>query len=250
MDIFKDLLQINKQTLKKTVSSLKNNYMIIFTGIAYILLNTFVSMAVFTLFRGVLGLIGGIVIALFSASLISNYLYLLYNIINYDRLNFQDFKDGFTFFMRKVYVVFFFGYIGNMILSIFYGALGSNAYLLNMIVSISILVLLNPLPESIYLKDKDPMGSIMYAVDFMKDNWLNWLIPNVLFHGVLFYLTGNIITNLFSTHVNIGFGIEIGSIIKYLIAQVLFSFIMIYRGHLFKLLSTSTRRKRMYMNKF
>lgn len=250
MDIVKDFLLINKGTFKKTIFSLKNNLLIVFSGIAYILLSTLVSFFVFTLFKGVLGLIGGIIIALFSASLISNYLYLLYSVINYNRLTFQDFKDGFTYFLRKVYVVFFFAYIGNLILSILYRMLGRNANILSLIVNISILILLNPLPESIYLKTRDPMGSIMYAVDFMKENWLNWLIPNVFFHGILFYLTGNIITNLFSTHVSMGFGLGVGNIIKYLIAQVLFSFIMIYRGHLFKLLSTSTRRKRMYMNKF
>lgn len=250
MDIVKDFLLINKKTLKKTVLSLKSNWIIVFSGIAYILLSTFVSLLVFTLFQGVLGLIGGIIIAIFSASLISNYLYLLYNVINYNRLKLQDFKDGFTFFLRKVYVVFFYGWIGSILLSLFYRILGSNSYILSMIVNISILILLNPLPEALYLKARDPMDSIMYTVDFMKENWVNWLIPNILFHGVLFYLTGSVITNLFSTHVNVGFGLGIGNIAKYLTAQILFSFIMIYRGHLFKLLSTSTRRKRMYMNKF
>lgn len=250
MDIFKDFLLINKQTMEKTIKSLKSNWLIIFSGIAYILLTTIVSFVVLTVFRGVLGLIGGIIIAVFSASLISNYLYLLYNVINYNRLKVQDFKDGFTYFLRKVYVVFFYGWIGSILLSVFYRMLGTNAYVLSLIVNISILILLNPLPESLYLKARDPMGSIVYAFDFMKENWINWLIPNVVFHGVLFYLTGNIITNLFTTNVNMGFGMDIVSIIKYLIAQVLFSFIMIYRGHLFKLLSTSTRRKRMYMSKF
>lgn len=250
MDILKDFFLINKQTINKTLSSLKNNWLIVFSGIAYIFLSTVVSMIVFSLFRGVLGLIGGIIIAVFSASLISNYLYLLYNVINYNRLKLQDFKDGFTFFLRKVYIIFFYGWIGSMLLSVFYRMLGSNSYILSMIVNISLLILLNPLPETLYLKVRDPMDSIMYSVDFMKENWINWLIPNVVFHGVLFYLTGSIITNLFTTHVSVGFGIGIGSIVKYLTAQILFSFIMIYRGHLFKLLSTSTRRKRMYMNKF
>lgn len=250
MDILKDFLLINKETMKKTIKSLRDNWLIIFSGIAYILLTTLVSFVVFTLFRGALGLIGGILIAVFSASLISNYLYLLYNVINYNRLKLQDFKDGFTYFLRKVYVVFFYGWIGNLLLSMVFRTLGSSAYILNLIVSISILILLNPLPESLYLKARDPMGSIIYAFEFMKENWINWLIPNVLFHGVLFYLTGNLITNLFTTNVNMGFAMDIVSIVKYLIAQVLFSFIMIYRGHLFKLLSTSTMRKRMYMNKF
>lgn len=250
MDIINDFLLINKQTMKKTLKSLKNNWIIIFSGMAYIMLSTIVSMIVYTVFRGVLGLIGGIIIAVFSASLISNYLYLLYNVINYDRLGLQDFKDGFGYFLRKVYVVFFYGWIGSILLSVFYRMLGSNAHILSMIVNVSILILLNPLPESIYLKERDPMGSITYAAEFMKENWANWLIPNLFFHGILFYLTGNIISNLFSTHISMGFGIDVISIVKYLIAQVLFSFIMIYRGHLFKLLSTSTRRKRMYMSKF
>lgn len=250
MDILKDFLLINKQTMEKTLKSLRDNWLIVFSGIAYILLTTIVSLIVFTLFRGALGLIGGILIAVFSASLISNYLYLLYNIINYNSLRLQDFKDGFTYFLRKVYIVFFYGWIGSLLLSVFYRLLGPNAYVLSMIVNVSILILLNPLPESIYLKARDPMGSIIYAFDFMKENWINWLIPNLVFHGVLFYLTGNIITNLFTTNVNMRFGMDIISIAKYLIAQVLFSFIMIYRGHLFKLLSASTRRKRMYMRKF
>jgi len=90
----------------------------------------------------------------------------------------------------------------------------------------------------------------MYSIDFIKDNWFNWLLPNILFYGLLYYLTGNIITDLFATHLSFGFNFGIPSIIKYLLGQGLFSFIMIYRGHLFKLLSTSTRRKRMFMNKF
>ncbi len=250
MDIFTDFLLINKQTMKKTLKSLKDNWIIVFSGIVYILLTTIVSLLVFTVFRGALGLIGGIIIAIFSASLISNYLYLLYSVINYNRLKVQDFKDGFTYFLRKVYVVFFYGWIGSLLLSVFYRFLGPNAYVLSLIVNVSILILLNPLPESIYLKSRDPMGSIVYAFDFMKENWINWLLPNLIFHGLLFYLTGNIITNLFTTNVNLSIGMDIISIAKYLIAQVLFSFIMIYRGHLFKLLSTSTRRKRMYMRKF
>lgn len=240
---------INQKTIKKTIVSLKNNLLIVLSGIIYILLSTFVSIIVLNLFRGVLGLIGGIIIAVFSASLISNYLYLLYNVINYDRLKLQDFKDGFTYFLRKVYVVFFYGWIGSMVLSVFYRVLGSNADILSLIINISLLVLLNPLPETLYLKVKDPMDSIMYSIDFMKENWVNWIIPNVFFHGILFYLTGQIITGLFTTHIATGFNVDPISIAKYLIAQLLFSFIMIYRGHLFKLLSTSTRRKRMYMNK-
>lgn len=241
---------INKETLKKTLRSLKDNWAIIFTGIVYIVLNTLIFTVVLKLFTGILSIFAGIILAIVSASLISNYLYLLYNIINYNRMTFQDFKDGFKYFLRKVYTIFFFAWIGGYLLSAIRGMLGLDAYLLNMIITVSVFFILNALPETLYLKVLEPMDSIMYSIDFIKENWLNWLLPNIIFYGVIYYLTGSIVTNLFATHISLSFGLDISSIIKYLLGQGLFSFIMIYRGYLFKLLSTSTRRKRMFMNKF
>lgn len=250
MDILKDFIIINKQTFKKTMSSLKDNWIIIFSGIAYMILNLVIIILINTFFRGILGILAGLILALTSASLISNYLYLLYNVINYNSLHFQDFKDGFTHFLRKTYTVFFYAWIGSMLISLITDILGNNAYILNLIVSISIFILLNPLPETLYLKVLDPMSSITYSVDFMKENWVNWLLPNVTMLIVLYLLTGNFISGIFTTHISYLSSFRIIDIAKYLIAQALFSFIMVYRGHLYKLLSTSTRRKRMYMNKF
>lgn len=250
MNILKDFLNINKQTFKQTMSSLKNNWIIIFSGIVYIILNMFVIILINTFFRGFLGILAGLAIAIVSASLISNYLYLLYNVINYDSLKLQDFKDGFTYFLRKVYIVFFYGWIGSILISLLTGILGPNAYILNLLVSISIFILLNPLPETLYLKVLNPMDSIMYSIDFMKENWVNWLIPNIIMLVVLYLLTGKAVTGIFTTHISYIASFGIVDIVKYLVAQALFSFVMIYRGHLYKLLSTSTRRKRMYMNKF
>ena len=250
MNLIQDLLIVNRQTLKKSVFSLKNNFLIILTGIAYTLINIIIFGVVLTLFSGVLSIFAGIILAIVSAALISNYLYLLYNVINYDRITFQDFKDGFKYFLRKVYTVFFYAWIGSMLFGVIQSAMGVNAYIINLIVTISILILLNPLPETLYLKVLDPMESIMYAVDFMKENWFVWLLPNVILYTIIYYLTGNIITDIFTTHLSLGFSFDGIGILKYILGQILFSFTMIYRGHLFKLLSTSTRRKRMYMNKF
>lgn len=250
MNIIKDFLNVHKQTLKKTLISLKDNWVIIFTGIVYVLLTTVIFTTIFTLFTGILSIIAGIISAVVSAALISNYLYLLYNVINYGKIKFQDFKDGFTYFLRKVYGVFFFAWIGSYLISMLAGMLGPNIYILNIIISASILFLLNALPETIYLKSLDPMDSIVYSLEFMKENWFNWLIPNILLSLALYMVTGSFITNLFAT--NISYRLFFGgtNIVIYLIGQLLFSFMMIYRGHLFKILSTSTRRKRMFMSKF
>lgn len=250
MDILKDFLMINKQTFKKTVSSLKNNWIIIFSGIVYMILNTIMIILINTFLRGILGILSGLAIAIVTASLISNYLYLLYNVINYDSLKLQDFKDGFTYFLRKVYTIFFYGFILNILISLLSGVLGSYADVLSLIVNISILILLNPLPETLYIKVLNPMDSIAYSIDFMKENWVNWFIPNVIMLILLYLLTGNLISGIFTTHISYIRSFRIIDIILYLIASAFLSFIMIYRGHLYKLLSTSTRRKRMYMSKF
>src|SRR5699024_7932270 len=92
--------------------------------------------------------------------------------------------------------------------------------------------------------------SIKYAFGFMEENWLNWLLPNVIFHSILYIITNTLILNVFTTHLSLGVKFTFEGIGLYILGQALFSFIMIYRGHLFKVLSTSTRRKRKYMNKF
>lgn len=250
MDIIKDLLIVNRQTLKKSVKSLIGNWPIIFIGIVYTTINIAMISFVVTVFRGILSIFAGIFIAIVSASLISNYFYLLFNIINYNKITFQDFKDGFKYYLRKIYMIFFFAWIGSFILDAIRGLMGFDPYLLNIIITLSILVLLNALPETLYLKVLEPIDSIMYSIDFIKENWFNWLLPNAILYAVLYLVTGRIVTNIFATHVNLGFGLDGMAWIRYLIGQGLFSFIMIYRGHLYKLLSTSTRRKRMFMNKF
>lgn len=250
MDIIKDFLLINKQVLKKTIKSLGKNPLIILTGLAYVIMNAVIFGVVLTVFQGFLSIFAGIILAIVSAALISNYLYLLFNIINYDRMTVQDFKDGFTYFLRKVYTVFFFAWIGSMLLNMVNGLMGISQQMISLIVTITVIILLNPLPETLYLKSLDPMGSISYSIDFMKENWVNWLIPNLVLNLLLFQFTGELVTGIFTTHLSMGFGLDAMSLIRYLIGQLIFSFMMIYRGHLYKLLSTSTKRKRMYMNKF
>lgn len=250
MNLLQDIIFVNKSTMKKTINSFKNNWMIVFTGLVYTALNIFLLIILSTFFQGVLYILAGFIMAIVSASLISNYLYLLFNIINHDRITIQDFKDGFKAFLWKVYGVFFIAWLASYLLSFVYSIVGDNAIYLNNIISILILVALNPLPETIYQKYYSPFESIGYAFQFMNENWLNWILPNVIFHFLLYLTTNTLLLDVFTTHLDFRFDFSIKGILLYFLGQLLFSFIMIYRGHLFKLLSTSTRRKRMYMNNF
>ena len=249
-EILKDIMYINKASLNRTIKSFSKNWIIIFTGIIYTILNIAIYSLLSLLLTGFLSILSGIVIAIITAAFISNYLYLLFNIINYDRISVQAFKDGFKYFLWKIYGVLFIAYLGSYLLSILSNMLGNLSFIINMVIYLGILVFLNPLPETIYLKSYSSWESVQNAFEFMRENWFNWLLPNVIFFGALYLITGNILTNLFTTHLSFNMVFSFRNIVLYIIGQGLFSFTMIYRGHLYKLLSGSTRRKRMFMNKY
>lgn len=250
MEIINDIIDVNKKTFKKTINSLRTGWPIIFTGIVYTVLNAIIFGLVFTLFKGPLSIIAGLIAAVISAAMISNYLYLLFNVVNYNRLTFQDFKDGFTAFTRKIYSVFFYGWIASILLDFIGSAAGSGIKLFNSLITIAILIAFNPLPETIYLKSYDGLESIKYSAEFMRENILNWALANIVLQLIMYLISGNVIVDLFTTNISMSYYFGPSNILIHLIGQFLFSFIMIYRGHLFKLLSTSTRRKRMFMSKF
>ncbi len=249
-DILKDIIYVNKTSLNRTIKSFSKNWIIIFTGIIYTILNIAIFSLVNIFLTGFLSILSGIVIAIITAAFISNYLYLLFNIINYDRVNIQIFKDGFKYFLWKIYGVLFIAYLGSYLLAILSNVLGGLAFIINIVIYLGILILLNPLPETIYLKSYSSWESVQSAFEFMRENWINWLLPNFILLGALYLITGNVLTNLFTTHLSFNMIFNLTNIVLYILGQVIFSFTMIYRGHLYKMLSGSTRRKRMFMNKY
>lgn len=250
MNYIKDFQYVSKNSMKKTYESFKKNWLIIFTGIVY----TIISMLVFTvvgfIFRGPLSIISGFITYFIQSTIISNYLYLLYNIINYSKFNLNDFKQGFMYFIWKVYGVLFIIYLGQLLLSMLSNVLGSSAYIVNTVIGLIVLVLFNPIPETIYLKSLNPQETIMYTIDFMKENWLNWIVTNAIFMGAIYLITGELLTGLFNTGLRFNYGFSVRAVLTYILGQIIFSIMMVYRGHLYKVLSTSTMRKRMFMNKF
>lgn len=250
MNFLEDFKYINNQAIPKAIKSIKDNWMIIFTGIVYSIISMLVATVTATIFRGPLYIISGFINYFIQATIISNYLYLLMNVINYNKFSLDDFKAGFSYYLWKVYGVLFIFYIANLMLSLAGNIFGAAAYILNLLIYIGALVVFNPLPETIYLKSYSPADTVMYCLEFIKENWLNWYLPNILLMILLYLLSGQILTGFINTSAGFIYSLNIADIVRYLVAQLIFSFMMIYRGHLYKILSTSTRRKRMFMNRF
>lgn len=253
LDILKDLLLVNRSTLKKTSKLFLSNWMIIFTGFVYTILNVALLVVLGTFFNNsILGFFSGIVSFIASSAMISNFLYLLNQIIRYGRFTFQDFKEGFTVYLWKVYGVLFIGWAASFLYDrilepVIYSVNLSLAGTISFLISILVLILMNALPESIYQKHYSAWETVTYAFDFIKENWIEWFVPNIIMFGVFYLVTGNVIRNVLAISSGYFFSLSLKGIVFYIIGQVLFTFIMIYRGILFDTLSTSTRRKRAYM---
>ncbi len=242
MDILKDIIETNKSIVVKALKFTVHNWQIIFTGFVY-------SVVFLLLMRiaSMFWIFGGIVISIAQAGIISNYLYLIENIIRYDKISLDDFKMGFKVYIWKIYgvliVIWFANYGADIflrpILNIRIGPVSLWAFL-----GFVAFIFLNVLPEVIYQKHYAVGESFNYSFDFIKENWIDWFIPNIIFAVILTVLVGGINPmNILTKGINIG----ILSGFSYIVGQLLLSFIMIYRGLLFQILSGSSRRKRKFM---
>lgn len=250
MKYIKDFYHVSKKTLGKTIESFKKNYLLIFVGIVYSVITVFANSFIGIIASGPFAIISGILIYLVQSAIISSYLYFLFNVITYNSFSTNDLKDGVTYYIWKIYGVLFIFYLGRILLGLLANLLGANGFILVNIVQIAVLILLNPLGETIYQKGYPAPDTIMYTFEFIKDNWFNWLISAGIFVGLIYLVTGQLLTGLFNVNIDFHFVASPSYIIRYLVGQTLFTFMMIYRGHLYKLLSTSSIRKRMFMSKF
>lgn len=244
MDILKDIYYTNKKIYLTAFNALIKNWPIIFTGLFYSLATMLLYMI-----APAFGILGGLLTIIVTSALVSNYLYLLNKIIRSGRFSFHDFKDGFTIYLRKIWTIFFFGYVASLGLSYFIlPILPRGVY---PFISIITVIVLNALPESIYQKYYDPWETITYAVEFIRDNLIEWGLPNIVLLGIMYVITGDILVNIFNYYISVItiFTSPVGILI-YLVGQLWFSYMMIYRGFLFETLSTSTRRKRLFMREF
>lgn len=256
MEFIKDIFYINKTTMKKTLDLFLKNWLVIFTGLIYSMI-TLVAYVIASPFLSIpiLNIVIGVLLYFLTVALISSYLYVLYSIVKCNKFELKDIKTGLRVYTYEVSRILFIGWIAgllvfNFVLPIIVTSFGGTleyTTLVN-IVGLLVLIAINPLPEVIYQKNYTGLDGLRYTFNYMKDNWVEWLIPNAILLGLLYFITGSTITNLFPTGIGFNFNtISIQGIGLYLIGQVIFSFTMIYRGVLFNLLSTSNRRKRMFM---
>lgn len=236
MDILNDFIQIQKDALKNTF---KNPRYIVLCAVI-LAIGIIATNIISNILFGVLklnGYISGLLVYIFKVCVIGFLMSILYTGVK-DTNNTVVFQNyDFKPFALKIIQVGFVIYIAQLILR----PIAVNFY---SIITIIAMIVLNALPETLYLEEYDGYNSIIKSVEFLKDNVLNWGLPNLIIL-VLIYIYSNGVSMLNGLNFS-----ELKSIAESVVVILIMGIYLVYRGMLFEILNGSSRRKREFMRNF
>jgi hypothetical protein len=243
MSVIQDLLITNKRVLNKTIPALKKNPVLLIVGVPYGAVFIIGAMV-----AGMVGLLGGLVMIILQSAIISDYLSLINRIIHGHRVSTDDIRKGYKTYLSSVWSLLFLMYFIDLALGMFLSPINMlTGGLFFILAKLLVYIIFSAMPEVIYQKYLDRGDMVIYGLNFVKENALQWLLPNALLIGVV-YGVYNGLLRLVSPIFGFGTsGIALSSVIAIIVTQGLIAFVMIYRGFLFDILSTSTMRKRLFM---
>lgn len=236
MDILNDFIQIQKDALKNTF---KNPRYIVLCAVI-LAIGIIATNIITNILFGVLklnGYISGLLVYIFKVCIIGFLMSILYTAVK-DTNNTVVFQNyDFKQFALKIIQVGFVIYIAQLILR----PIAANFY---SIITILAMIVLNALPETLYLEEYDGYNSIIKSVEFLKDNVLNWGLPNLIIL-ILIYIYSNGVSMLNGLNFS-----ELKSIAESVLVILIMGIYLVYRGMVFEILNGSSRRKREFMRNF
>jgi hypothetical protein len=183
------------------------------------------------------GLVGGFVMSLLISACASSFLFLVEMIVRTNRANWEDFTRGFGVYLWDVvgvsFALWLFWFVATPILQQV-----PQGHVAVLAINLVLLVLLNAVPELIYLGHSGLVDLLSRSYQFIANNWIEWFPPNLLLMAGLYAL----------------WTAPLGDSMAILIGQVALSalylyFAMVVRGFLFIELDGSTRRARLFRHK-
>jgi hypothetical protein len=237
MEQIQAIFWIYKTCLIRTVELVRDNLGIIFAPIAYGVVLSAAAMLV-----APLGIFGGIVMGVVLAACASSGLYLIENVVRMGKASLQDFARGFSVYIWDILTIAFIFWIPMRLLAQF-AYTTPNGPLLYLGVQILLYVIFNAVPELIYQGRVSGLAVLSASYQFIVENWIEWLLPNLLV-GVAGYLLRNVVYQLVAA---------LPFFLQYFFVEAAFglflTFLMIFRGLLFSELNGTTRRSRVYRYK-
>jgi hypothetical protein len=260
--MFQALITLYRNACRATVQSFLRSWIIavavvVFAGI----------MVVATSLVAPLGLVGGFILGAVNALLIGATLSLVEEAVTGTRrLSAQEISKSFGHYFWDVIGVGFILWVPVMLLE---RGMETNPYgpFLAAAVFLLFFILLNPAPEVIYLVPHDsPLEVIRESYEFVIENWIEWFLPLALVvapFGLSFFvglserlgrgagldffqvlvLPFTLLTAWLSY---LGLPVSVGSTLVLLFTPPAAVIMLIFRGHLFKALHSSSRRRRLW----
>ncbi|MFO0773595.1 MAG: hypothetical protein U0172_02885 [Nitrospiraceae bacterium] len=254
--------QLYVQSFHATMASLKRSWWLIPIVVVF-----FLGMLTATSLVSGLGLVGGFILGALNALLIGAMLWLFEVAVLSNRtLQIGDVGESFGKYFWDVMGVGFVLWIPLMLLDQSMKTNPQGAFLASAVFFL-LFVLLNPAPEVMYqLRQGSPLEVIKSSYDFVLDNWIEWFLPLFVVVaplGATFFLQLSTrlgrgaglnflqllvlpMTTLSAWLNRLGVSEEVTSGFVLLLAPPLTIFMFLFRGHLFHLLHTSSRRQRLY----
>ena len=237
MQILQVTLWIYATALMRALDCVRKNLVVSLAPLAYSLVLSAAAMIALPL-----GILGGFLLGLVSQACISSGLYLIKNMIDSGKTDFNDFARGFTVYLWDLITISFILWIPMRLAGMALATV-PNGPLIYFCIQIALYILLNPVPELIYQSRTSGLELLGASYNFIVENWIEWLIPNIilaiggyallrLFESLLFGLPAFVQLFLHS----FGLGLFL-------------TYMMTFRGFLFAELHGTTRRSRIYRYK-
>jgi membrane protease YdiL (CAAX protease family) len=245
-------LELYQQVASDTWKKVQHNWWIAFLPLVYGLI-----FLVAGIIAAPLGILGGFLLGFVLALCTSSYLYFIAGVVAGTRMTFTDLSDSWRPCLSPVITILFFFFVVQFTLSVILpGTAG--AEIIALLINLGLLIALNPIPEIVYQGRSDGFDMLQESIDFLRENGIEWFIPLIVisllsfvvplpFMSVVFQ-SGNLSAPTFGSN-ELLFGSVTGVLLA-IISAVLFYLLMVFRGLLFRALSGSTRRQRLYRARF
>jgi hypothetical protein len=183
---------------------------------------------------GAAGLIGGLLLALLLDALVAGYLYVVGEVVSDARVRVTELQRSFGPYFWAVLNLFFLVWIVELLLSM---ALQRNpqALYIQLIVRFAAFVLLNATPEVIYQRHTyGGVATVQRSISFIHANWIEWFIPNLALGAAAYFGAPYLL------------GLGVPALLVSVVAGALLHLVMVFRGHLFAELDSSSHRQRLF----
>ncbi len=237
------------QALKRTRNSL-----VVLIGVCCLVVVWYMSAGFFSQ----LGIAGGFLRALLEAACLTFYLSWVRDSLQQNRVRISDLKEFdwglFQAVISVLFILFLLQWVVTMLVT------GMDAGWVYFILKLLFVLLLNSLPEVLYISRIDGWSGVQESFSFTYRNWIEWYLPTVLLLApvglqfdrlaVIFAKAEVLLpTSILLEYPDLFAGSPLLMMLSIPVLIVFSHFMMLFRGVLFQELEGGNRRQRIFRHK-